>query len=96
MASVFEISKVLFVLWFDTFQFLRFAFFVIRKYNYEYYKKIGKHDENIIGGVKRKDWCWSCYYGPGNTLQIMDKNVTFSERLYIVVCGIDIKIYLIV
>jgi len=55
MASVFEISKVLVVLWFGTFQFLRFVFFVIRKYKYEYYKKLGKHDENFIGGVKRKD-----------------------------------------
>jgi len=55
MASVFEISKALFVLWFSTFQLLRFAFFVIRKYKHDFYKKNGKHDENIIGGVKRKD-----------------------------------------
>jgi len=55
MASVIEISKVLFVLWFGTFQFLRFAFLVIRKYKHEYDRQTGKHDENIIGGVKRKD-----------------------------------------
>jgi len=55
MASAFEISKALFVLWFTTFQFLTFAFFVILKH--EYHKKIGKYDENIIGGVKRKDRC---------------------------------------
>lgn len=55
MASVFEISKALFVLWFGTFQFLRFAFLVFRTYKHEYDKQTGKHDENIIGGVKRKD-----------------------------------------
>lgn len=57
MASAFEISKALFVLWFTTFQFLTFAFFVIPNFKHEYHKKIGKHDENIIGGVKRKDRC---------------------------------------
>lgn len=82
MASVFEISKALFVLWFGfgAFQFLKFAFLVIHKYKHEYDKQTGKHDENVIGGVKRKDWCWICYYGPGNTLQFMDKNVIFSKR----------------
>jgi len=57
MASAFEISKVLFVLWFAKFQFLSFAFLVIRKFKHEYDKKTGKYDENIIGGVKRKDRC---------------------------------------
>lgn len=80
MASVFEISKALFVLWFGTVQFLRFGFLVIRNYKHEYDKETGKQDENIIGGVKRKDWCWICCYGPGNTLQYMDKNVIFSKR----------------
>jgi len=57
MASVFEISKALFVLWFGfgAFQFLKFAFLVIHKYKHEYDKQTGKHDENVIGGVKRKD-----------------------------------------
>lgn len=59
MASVFEVSKAWFVLcpvlWFAKFQFLKFAYLVIRNYRYEYYKKTGKYDENIIGGVKRKD-----------------------------------------